>query len=518
MDNLKIFLKNGKLSKDVIVFGVFFMIFMIVLIVSGIFSISQGAEGFGTGLLIGGAGILFSVSYFVLKWLIYERANRAIIEEMIEEASHRDTLTGLISNTAFRRKLEHTLHDRLIEEDERLLCIVIGIDRFKDINQSLGYKVGDMVLVEFAKRIRKILGVDDLISRLNGDEFAVVSVIKTEDINLKLNLLKTILSDKYEIKELSQHVLPPVTLSVSIGGSYLDKETDVVDTSDTLLKKAQVAMIYSKKQGGGQFSIYTNNMESKNIADLQLENELREAIPNKELVVHYQPKYSSETGEIVGAEALVRWYDPRKQKLVPPLQFITIAEDIGIIGEIGKYVLRDACEEIEHWKKLGKDIKISVNLSTKQFKESDLVESIKEIIECYDIPHKNIELEITESLLMDDVLNSVQILQELRDLGIRISIDDFGTGYSSLSYLKLIPTNTIKIDKSFVNNIESSSKDVAIVSTIIHLAHSLGCDVVAEGVETEEQFNILKKKNCDYVQGYYFSKPLQKSDFRLKAV
>lgn len=518
MDNLKIFLKNGKLSRDVIVFGVFFMIFMIVLIVSGIFSIAQGAEGFGTGLLIGGAGILFSVSYFVLKWLIYERSNRKIIEEMIEEASHRDTLTGLISNTAFRIKLEHTLHDSEIANDERLLCIVIGIDRFKDINQSLGYKVGDMVLVEFGKRIRKILGVDDIISRLNGDEFAVVSILKDEDINLRLNLLKNILSDKYEIKELSEHGLPPVTLSVSIGGSYLEKENDSIDTSDILLKKAQVAMIYSKKQGGGQFSIYTNNMESKNIADLQLENELREAIPNKELVVHYQPKYSTETGEIVGAEALVRWYDPRKQKLVPPLQFITIAEDIGIIGEIGKFVLRDACEEIEHWKKLGKDIKISVNLSTKQFKESDLVESIKEIIECYDIPHKNIELEITESLLMDDVLNSVQILQELRDLGIRISIDDFGTGYSSLSYLKLIPTNTIKIDKSFVNNIESSSKDVAIVSTIIHLAHSLGCDVVAEGVETEEQFNILKKNNCDYVQGYYFSKPLQKSEFRLKAI
>lgn len=518
MDNLKIFLKNGKLSRDVIVFGVFFMIFMIVLIISGIYSISQGASGFGTGLLIGGAGILFSVSYFVLKWLIYERANKKIIEEMIEEASHKDTLTGLMSNTAFRRKLEHTLHDNEISDDERLLCIVIGIDRFKDINQSLGYKVGDMVLVEFAKRIRKILGVEDIISRLNGDEFAVVSVIKDEDINLKLNLLKNILSDKYEIKELSQHGLPPVTLSVSVGGAYLDMTDDVFDTSDTLLKKAQVAMIYSKKQGGGQFSIYTNNMESKNIADLQLENELREAIPNNELVVHYQPKYSSETGEIVGAEALVRWYDPRKQKLIPPLHFITIAEDIGIIGEIGKYVLRDACEEIEYWKKMGKSINISVNLSTKQFKEVDLVDSIKEIIECYDIPHKSIELEITESLLMDDVINSVQVLQELRDLGIRISIDDFGTGYSSLSYLKLIPTNTIKIDKSFVNNIESSSKDVAIVSTIIHLAHSLGCDVVAEGVETEEQFNILKKNGCDFVQGYYFSKPLQKSDFRLKAV
>ena len=518
MDNLKIFLKNGKLTRDVIVFCVFFMIFMIVLIISGIYSISQGASGFGTGLLIGGAGILFSVSYFLLKWLIYERANKKIIEELIEEASHKDTLTGLMSNTAFRKKLEHTLHDNDVSDDDRLLCVVIGIDRFKDINQSLGYKVGDMVLVEFAKRIRKILGLDDIISRLNGDEFAVVSVIKDEDINLKLNLLKNILSDKYEIKELSEHGLPPVTLSVSVGGAYLDMTNEVYDNSDTLLKKAQIAMIYSKKQGGGQFSIYTNNMESKNIADLQLENELREAIPNNELVVHYQPKYSSETGEIVGAEALVRWYDPRKQKLIPPLQFITIAEDIGIIGEIGKYVLRDACEEIEYWKKLGKDINISVNLSTKQFKEVDLVASIKEIIECYDIPHKNIELEITESLLMDDVTNSVQVLQELRDLGIRISIDDFGTGYSSLSYLKLIPTNTIKIDKSFVNNIESSSKDVAIVSTIIHLAHSLGCDVVAEGVETEEQFNILKKNGCDFVQGYYFSKPLEKSEFRLKAV
>ena len=192
MDNLKIFLKNGKLSRDVIVFCVFFMIFMIVLIISGIYSIAQGASGFGTGLLIGGAGILFSVSYFLLKWLIYERANKKIIEELIEEASHKDTLTGLMSNTAFRKKLEHTLHDNDVSDDDRLLCVVIGIDRFKDINQSLGYKVGDMVLVEFAKRIRKILGVDDIISRLNGDEFAVVSVIKDEDINLKLNLLKNI--------------------------------------------------------------------------------------------------------------------------------------------------------------------------------------------------------------------------------------------------------------------------------------------------------------------------------------
>lgn len=513
MDNFKIFLKNGKLSKDVMVFAVFFILFMFTLIVSGVFNIMVGAEGFGIGLLIGGAGILFCVSYFFVKWLIYERASRVEMTEKLEEATKKDELTSLMSNTAFRKEIKIMIDSFEINEDTKVLCTVIGIDRFTHINQSYGYNIGDKIITEFAQRLKKLLGTTDVISRLNGDEFAIVSVVETKDIDFKLNLLKNILNDKYIIKNDNDDI--NVILSVSIGSSYLERDEE---TSDNLLNKSQIAMSYSKKHGGGQFSIYTDNMESKNIADLQMENELREAITNNELVVHYQPKYSIKTGEIVGAEALVRWYDPRKKVLVPPLQFIKIAEDIGIIGEIGKFVLKDACEEIEFWKKIGKDIKISVNLSTKQFKEVDLLDNIKTTVECYDIPHKNIELEVTESLLMDDVENGIKILQELRDLGIRISIDDFGTGYSSLAYLKLIPTNTIKVDRSFVNNIENSSKDVAIVSTIIHLAHSLGCDVVAEGVETLEQLKILEANNCDYVQGYYFSKPLPKDEFRKKAV
>jgi len=513
MDNFKIFLKNGKLSKDVMVFGGFFILFMLTLIISGVFNVFYGQEGFGIGLLIGGAGIMFSVVYFAVRWLIYERLNKIEMEEKIEEASKTDKLTGLMSNSAFRKKIKPIIQNFDVNPEKRVLCTVIGIDRFKHINQSFGYNVGDHIIAEFSTRLKKILNENDMISRLNGDEFAIISIIDSADVAFKLNLLKNILSDKYEIAEKNDEKKSNVILSVSIGSSYLDSNDE---TADELLKKSQIAMIYSKKHGGGQFSIYTDNMESKNISDLQLENELREAIINSELVVHYQPKYDVKNGNIIGAEALVRWYDPRKKKLVPPLQFIKVAEDIGVIGDIGKFVLKDACEEIEYWKKMGKDIKISVNLSTKQFKEIDLVDSIKNTIECYDIPHKNIELEVTESLLMDDVDNGIKILQELRDLGIRISIDDFGTGYSSLAYLKLIPTNTIKVDKSFVNNIEDSDKDVAIVSTIIHLAHSLGCDVVAEGVENEKQFEILKQNACDYVQGYYFSRPLNKEDFRKK--
>lgn len=505
------FLKNGKLSQDVVVFSIFFVLFMIGLIVSGIFNVLQGEIGFGAGLLIGGAGLLFCVGYVFIKWLIYDHQHR----KEIEEASGKDLLTGLMVNNVLRKTLADIIKNKKIniDNENKILCTVIGIDRFKHINQSLGFGVGDNVIKEFANRVSNILGKDDILSRINGDEFAIISIIEEKDVNLKLNILKNILNDKYQIQNEHGEDFTTVTLSVSIGSVYYDE--NVVDGED-LLKRAQIAMIYSKKQGGGQFSIYTDNMESKNIADLQMENELREAVAKNELIVHYQPKYSSTDGKIVGAEALVRWYDPRKQRLIPPMQFIKVAEDIGIIDEIGRFVLKDACEEVEYWQSFGHNIKISVNLSTKQFKEDNLVDSIKGIVECYNIPHKSIELEVTESLLMDDVERGVTILQELRDLGIRISIDDFGTGYSSLSYLKLIPTNTIKVDRAFVSNIETSDKDVAIVSTIIHLAHSLGCDVVAEGVETEKQFEILKDNKCDYVQGYYFSKPLPKNEFRNK--
>lgn len=500
MDSLKLFLKEGKFTKDFVIFSSFLILFMITLIISGTFNLIQGSKEFGAGLLIGGAGLLFCVMFFSFKWLSTSKEYK----KKIEDISKQDKLTGLINALTYRKKMSEKIEKA--EESNIIFCVTLGIDRFKSINQSLGYHMGDEIIVEFSKKIKRVLQQDDLISRINGDEFSILFQLENKEaLDKIISVLKLLINDKYI---LSNNEI--VTVSTSIGGCIKENSID----GEEILKRSQIAMNYSKKNGGAQFNIFKNEMESKNISDLQMENELREAVPNNELIVHYQPKYACTTGEIMGAEALVRWYNPKKKTLIPPMQFIKIAEDIGIISDIGKFVLKSACEEIEFWKKQGKDIKIAVNVSTKQFKEEDLFGDIKNIIECFDIPHKNIELEITESLVMDNVEYGIKILQDLRNLGIRISIDDFGTGYSSLSYLKSIPANTIKVDRSFVNNMESNQKDLAIVKTIINLSHSLSCDVVAEGVETENQFNLLKENNCDYVQGYYFSKPLSKEEFR----
>lgn len=500
MDSLKLFIKEGKLTKDFIIFSTFFILFMISLIISGTVNLIYGSKEFGAGLLIGGAGLLFCVIFLMIKWLVANKEYRSKIDNI----SKYDKLTSLMNSLAYRKNVTEIISNK--KENEIILCATIGIDRFKNINQSLGYNYGDEIIVAFSKKIKEILTKGDIVSRVNGDEFSILFILKEEEeLTKKIELLKFLLNDKYILSNNEM-----VTISTSIGISIFSKD----ESSEELFKKSQIAMIYSKKNGGSQHNIFKIDMESKNIFDLQMENDLRNAIPNNELVVHYQPKYSCETGDIMGAEALVRWYDPRKKTLIPPMQFIKIAEENGLISDIGKFVLKSACEEIEHWKKNGKDIKIAVNVSTKQFKEEDLFGDIKNIIDCYDIPHKNIELEITESLVMENVEYGIKILQDLKNLGVRISIDDFGTGYSSLAYLKLIPANTIKVDRSFVSNMESNNTDLAIVKTIINLSHSLSCDVVAEGVETKSQFEILKENKCDYIQGYYFSKPLNVEDFR----
>jgi len=500
MNNLKLFLKEGKFNKDLIIFLVFFFLFMFTLIISGTLNLFYGSKDFGAGLLIGGSGLLFCFVFFSIKWFL---ANREF-KEKIEVIVKQDKLTGLMNSITYREKMKDVVINK--NKENLLFCATLGIDRFKHINQSLGYQLGDEIIILFSHKLKKILKNNDILSRINGDEFSILLKLKNEEeLEDVLNYIKLLTNDKYI---LSNNQI--VNISISIGGYISDKEEE----AEEILKKSQIAMTYSKKNGGNQFNIYKNEMESKNIADLEMENELREAIPNNELVVHYQPKYSAITGEIIGAEALVRWFNVKKNKLIPPMQFIKVAEDIGIIGDIGKFVLKSACEEIEYWREHGKDIKISVNVSTKQFKEEDLFHEIKNIIECYDIPHSNIELEITESLVMENVEYGIKTLQDLKNLGIRISIDDFGTGYSSLSYLKLIPANTIKIDRLFVNNMENNEKDLAIVKTIISLSHNLNCDVVAEGVETESQYEILKNIDCDYIQGYYFSKPLGREEFR----
>lgn len=502
---IKLFYKDNKLTKDIVIFTIFFILFMAFLLISGTFHLLYGSTEFGIGLLIGGAGLLFCVTYFGLKWLVI----RNEIDAQIDEIKKNDTLTGLINGHEFRDKITDKINSFKTEKnpEKKIMCVILGIDRFKTVNESLGHKTGDEIIIEFSKRIKKEITDGDILSRINGDEFAILLSDTEVRLHEKLSLLRELVHEKYITNDF--HTF---TLTTSIGAAFCTHNYDLAE-AETLLKKAQIAMNYSKKSRSGQFCIYHTNMESKNILDLQLENELRDAIKNNELVVYYQPKYSLSNLEIIGAEALVRWNHPEKG-LIPPMQFIKLAEDIGIISDIGNFVLKQSCIEINEMKKLGKDLKIAVNISVNQFKESNLVEIIKDTLDLHDVPFKNIELEITESLLMDNIDSSIKILNELKALGVRISIDDFGTGYSSLAYLKQIPANTIKIDRSFVKNLESSDYDKKIVSYIILLAHNLGCDVVAEGIETEEQVEILKNSDCDYAQGYYFSRPIPKEDFR----
>ena len=505
MEITKLFYKDEKLTKDIIIFSVFFFLFMLFLLGSGTFNLFYGSIEFGTGLLIGGAGLTFCVVYFFIKWLFL----RSEISRELDRMVKNDKLTGLINGHEFRNKITEKISVFKTTKDSRkIMCIILGIDRFKTVNQSLGYNVGDEIIIEFSDRIRKYLGKEDILSRINGDEFGVLCFGEESELHDKLIGLREIVHDKYITKNLKHNF----TLTASIGAAFCTINYDFAE-AETLLKKAQIAMNYSKKSGGGQFNIYHTNMESKNIEDLKLENELRDAIKNNELVVYYQPKYDLSNGKIIGAEALVRWKHPEKG-LVPPMQFIKLAEEIGIISDIGNFVLNESCIQINEFKKKGKDIKIAVNISVNQFKESDLVQVIQDIIDSNDVPSSNIELEITESLLMNNIDNSIRILHELKALGIRISIDDFGTGYSSLAYLKQIPANTIKIDRSFVKNVDSSHFDKTIIQTIVLLAHNLGCDVVAEGIETPKQVEILKEFKCDYGQGYYFSKPVPEEEFR----
>lgn len=503
----KIFLRDGKASRDIIIFILFLFLFMLFLLSSGFFNVFFGSLEFGIGLMIGGAGILFSVTYFSLKYYIL----RANLSREIESINKIDKLTGLINGHEFRNRIASFIeHGRNhIGEEEKIMCVILSIDRFKTVNQSLGYNIGDEVIIEVSNRIKKTISGHDILARINGDEFGILIYERENRIYEILNKLMDSLKVQY-LSSTSHNF----SLSISIGAAYCTKNYDLAE-AETLLKKAQIAMNYSKKSGGGQLNIYHNNMESKKFEDLQLESELRESIKNNQLVVYYQPKYDLKTGDIIGAEALVRWNNPRlAEGLISPVKFIKIAEEIGFISDIGNYVLKKSCEEVNEWKKRGKDIKIAVNISVKQFKESDLYRIVKDTIDFYDIPFQNIELEITESLLMDNIDSSIKILNELKRLGVRISIDDFGTGYSSLAYLRQIPANTIKIDRSFVKNIDSDNHDKAIVSTIIYLAHSLDCDVVAEGVETERQSELLQQNNCDYAQGFYFSKPVTSEEFR----
>ncbi len=446
-----------------------------------------------------------TVSYVGIFTDITEKKNA---ERKLRNLLFYDPLTKLPNRTLFHERLEQAILNSQ-ERDMPLALFCVDLDRFKDINDTLGHKAGDELLVQVAKRIKSGVRKSDIVSRLCGDEFSVIlSEIKLrESISLLAMRLIHLLQQPFYIAE--QEVFIDASIGISI---YPDDAKEV----DSLLKNANTAMHFAKERARGSFQHFRSQMNKRLTHRLNLENQLRHALEEEQFLLYYQPKYSLAEEKIVGAEALVRWQHP-KEGMISPAEFIPIAEASSMIIALGEWVLRTACRQIKTWEKEGLgSLRISVNLSSRQFQNRQLLQLIKDTLEETQLESSQLELEITESTVMEDPNQTAELLQDIQKLGVRIAIDDFGTGYSSLAYLKKFPVNTLKIDQSFVADLTKDSDEEAIIDSIIQMAAGLKLDVVAEGVETQEQLDFFKKRQCKEVQGYFFSKPLPAKAFAKK--
>ena len=423
-------------------------------------------------------------------------------EERMRYLTHYDELTGLANRAMFRERLSEA-HQRVRQGGYRSLALLhINLDRFKQLNDSLGHEVADQLLQKMARRLVNALPEADTIARLSGDEFAVL-----------FNAYGNLSSLARVATRLASKLRLPVTIdghelvvSASMGISLLP---DSAREISALVSQSNMAMQHAKHLGGNNFQFYTDSLQASTLERLQLENQLRKAIEEKQLKVFYQPKLCLATGKLNAAEALVRWDHPTMGR-VPPGDFIGLAEETGLIGPIGEFVLRQACWQACEWQRQGLDaIRVSVNLSVHQLRQGKLVSLVRQVLEETGLEPHFLELELTESQLLDSVEHIIATFQQLRDLGVKLAIDDFGTGYSSLSYLKRIPVDYVKIDQAFIRGLGEGTEDAAITRAIIAMAHGLSLKVVAEGVEHQEQLEFLKAERCDEVQGYLISRPVE---------
>jgi len=426
-------------------------------------------------------------------------------EARLDELANYDALTALPNRTMFRQRLQRALvHAQRFNEG--LAVIFVDLDRFKIINDTLGHEAGDRVLKEVAERLKRSLREVDVLACMGGDEFAVL-VEKVTDTRFVGSVARKLLN---KVSELLLVDGQEYQITASIGIS-----TYPADGSDAtaLLKNADIAMHRAKEHGNDNAQFYAAAMNAKSMARLSLETGLRHALERDEFLLHYQPKVDIASGRITGMEALVRWMRP-DAGMVSPLDFIPLAEETGLIVPIGAWVLRTACERNRAWQRQGMPpLRIAVNLSARQFAQANLVSEVARVLDASDLPPGLLELEITESMVMDNPERAIQTLRQLKSMGIALAIDDFGTGYSSLGYLKRFPMDTIKIDRSFIKDIPRNSDDAIITRTIIAMAHNLRLKAVAEGVETEAQLAFLREYGCDEMQGYYFSRPLAEDAF-----
>ena len=426
---------------------------------------------------------------------------KEIEERLIHDAFH-DALTGLPNRVLFAEHLKLAVERAKRPKRYLFAVLFLDLDRFKNINDSLGHTVGDQLLIGIARRLEDCLRHIDTVARLGGDEFAVL-LDGIEDSSDAVRVAERLQKALRQPLNLGGHeVFTSASIGIALSSTGYEQPEEVVRDADT-------AMYRAKALGKARHEIFDTEMHARAVTLLQLENDLRRAVERDEFCVYYQPIISLDGGGIYGFEALIRWQHPERG-LVAPSQFITVAEETGLIIPMGRWVLREACRQMRQWQKQFPSVRsltLSVNLSGKQLTQPDLVAQVKQILRECDFDPRLLQLEITESAVIENTRTVTEMLLQLRDLGLRLSMDDFGTGYSSLSYLHRFPINTIKIDRSFINSQESGDEN-EIVRTIIMLARSMGMNVVAEGVETHDQLSYLKSLDCEYGQGFLFSRPV----------
>ncbi len=418
------------------------------------------------------------------------------LDRLVRYLESFDDLTGLPNRSLFTTRLAAILSER--DDADMVALIVLDIDRFKAVNDGLGREAGDMLLRAVSQRLTTSLGDAAVLARTGADEFALADPTagSLNAVIDRCDAMLALLDRPFTVDGRQIHV------SASAGITVAPLDESAVDE---LLQHAETALYQAKGAGGGSYQLYSADMNARLQERLTIERDLRHALVRDELVVYYQPRVDPRLGTIVGVEALVRWQHPVRG-LVSPAEFIPLAEENGLIIEIGEWVLRTACAQQRVWHNAGlTGVRVSVNLSCRQFRQDKLVEMVAVVMGDTGVQPDCLELEVTESLLMDDVARGTETLKRLRDLGITLALDDFGTGYSSLSYLRRLPIDTLKIDRSFVAGITLDAADAAIVDVIIALARTLHLSVTAEGVETRGQLDYLKTRGCDEIQGYFYS-------------
>lgn len=438
--------------------------------------------------------VLFHIASFT------DISDRKAAEARIEHLAHYDMLTGLLNRFSLESRMEQALFTAK-RDQQQLAVLFVDLDRFKYINDSMGHHVGDQLLIEVANRLRSCLRESDIVARIGGDEFVIV-LTGLKEINQVPTLARNIINQLSLPYSINDNVFDS---SPSIGISIYPSDGDNIDE---LLKNSDIAMYHAKDQGRKNFQFFTESLLVASEERLDFEHQLRSALELDQFELYYQAQVHTQGSQIYGMEALIRWNHPTRG-FIGPDRFIPIAEEIDVIHELGAWVIDKACRQLAIWKQATNNpLQISVNLSAKQLHSDTLIQTVRTAIEEYQIRNGELELEITETAAMSDPELAIQQLNGLSQLGVSLAIDDFGTGYSSLAYLKRLPINTLKLDRTFVGDIENDRNDAEICMATIALAHNLGLKVVAEGVETTAQRDFLTEHCCDYLQGYLFSKPL----------